>query len=68
MEKFHPSCNSFLLRYVDFGMRGVAISIGAPDMNAVAERFVGSVRREALDHFLLINRSQIKAILTEYIG
>jgi hypothetical protein len=26
------------------------------------------VRREALDHFLIINRNQLKVVLTEYIG
>jgi hypothetical protein len=36
-------------------------------MNAIAERFIGSIRREALDHFLIINRNQLKAILAEYI-
>jgi len=46
----------------------VAISVGAPDMNAIAERFIGSVRREALDHFIIIDRNQLKTILKEYIG
>ena len=37
-------------------------------MDAITERFVGSVRREALDHFLIINWNQVKNILTEYIA
>jgi len=37
-------------------------------MNALAERFIGSVRREALDYFLLFNEKQIKSILHEYIN
>jgi len=36
-------------------------------MNALAERFVGSTRREALDYFLLFNENQIMKILKEYI-
>ncbi len=36
-------------------------------MNTIAERFVGSVRREALDHFLLISQQQISHILEDYI-
>ena len=36
-------------------------------MNSIAERFVGSVRREALDYHLLINERQIRKILSEYI-
>jgi putative transposase len=63
----HDNATQFKLRYVDYGLRGIAISVGAPDMNAIAERFIGSVRREALDHFLIINRHQLKTILMEYI-
>ncbi len=36
-------------------------------MNSIAERFIGSVRREALDYFLTMNKNQLKNILTEYI-
>ena len=36
-------------------------------MNALAERFIGLVRREALDYFLLIIEKQISRILQEYI-
>ncbi len=36
-------------------------------MNALAERFVGSVRREALDYYLLISEKQLMRILQEYI-
>ena len=32
-----------------------------------AERFIGSVRREALDYYLLISETQIVNILQEYI-
>ena len=35
-------------------------------MNALAERFVGSVRREALDYYLLISEKQIMRLLIEY--
>ena len=37
-------------------------------MNSIAERFVGSVRRETLDYYLLINEKQIIKILHEYIA
>ena len=36
-------------------------------MNAIAERFVGSVRREMLDSFIIFNEKQLKNILNEYI-
>ena len=37
-------------------------------MNAIAERFVGTLRRECLDRHIIINEAQLKRILTEYIG
>ena len=36
-------------------------------MNALAERLIGSVRREALDFYLLVSEKQIMKILHEYI-
>ena len=37
-------------------------------MNSIMERFFGSLRREALDNFLLIGRGQIETILEEYVA
>jgi putative transposase len=48
-------------------MKGIATSVEAPNMNAIAERFVGSVRREALDHYIILSRTQLKTILADYI-
>ena len=55
------------LNYFDFGIKGIRTSVQAPNMNSIAERFVGSIRREALDFYLLINERQIRKILSEYI-
>jgi putative transposase len=41
--------------------------VKAPNMNALAERFIGSARREALDHYLLMSEKQISRILQEYV-
>ncbi len=41
--------------------------VGAPNANAVCERFLGSVRRECLDHLLLIGLRPIARVLKEYV-
>ena len=38
----------------------------APRANAIAKRFVGSLRRELLDHILIINQRHAAAVLCQY--
>ncbi|MFC1669073.1 integrase core domain-containing protein [Spirochaetota bacterium] len=57
----------FFLDYVNYGIIDVCTSVKAPNMNSIAERFVGSVRREALNYFIILNKKQLKNILSEYI-
>jgi transposase InsO family protein len=64
----HDQAAQFNLNYFAYGLKGIKISVNAPNMNAIAERFVGSVRREALDYYLLFSEKQIINILQEYIG
>ena len=37
-------------------------------MNSIMERFFRTVKREALDNFLLLGRDQIQGILQEYVA
>ena len=55
------------LNYIAYGIEGIKTSVEAPNMNALAERFIGSVRQEAMDYYLLISEKQIIKILQEYI-
>ena len=54
--------------YDTYGIEGVSTSIQAPNMNAHVERFIGSLRREALDWFVIFGERQLRRILTEYIA
>ena len=40
----------------------------APRANAICERFVGSLRRECLDHMLVIGELQLLRVLKEYVS
>ncbi len=53
--------------YSGYGIKGVNICTAAPNMNAFVERVNGSIRREALDHFLLISEKQIRKIMKSYV-
>ena len=40
----------------------------APKENAITERFLGSVRRECLDHLLVLGEAHLRRILAAYVG
>ncbi|MCA1836655.1 MAG: transposase, partial [Actinobacteria bacterium] len=42
--------------------------VRAPQANAIAERWIGTVRRELLDRILIVNRRHLMAVLTEYVA
>jgi putative transposase len=39
----------------------------APRANAICERFLGSVRRECLDHLLILQEKQLQRVLRAYV-
>jgi transposase InsO family protein len=48
------------------GMKIIRTPIRAPNANAYAERWVGTLRRECLDRILIINRHQLEHVLRIY--
>jgi putative transposase len=44
----------------------IRTAVRAPNMNAVSERFVGSVRRELLDHVLVLDEEHLGSVLRQY--
>jgi len=49
------------------GIRIVASPPQAPRVNAVCERFIGTLRRELLDRLLIVNEQHLRRVLTEFL-
>jgi transposase InsO family protein len=50
------------------GVRVVRTPVRAPRANAIAERWVGTVRRECLDWLLILGRGHLEQVLEEYVA
>jgi putative transposase len=50
------------------GVRVIRTPIRAPRANAVAERWVGTVRRDCLDHVLIFGRRHVDTVLEAYLA
>jgi transposase InsO family protein len=48
------------------GIRDRPILPGSPWQNGVAERLIGTVRRECLDRLLIFGESQLRRVLASY--
>jgi putative transposase len=62
--------NSGELRSIDYsvyGIRDVATVPYSPDMNAYAERFVGSIRRECLDRLFIFTEKHLRNVVKTYV-
>jgi transposase InsO family protein len=53
---------------VGIGIKELKTPYQAPKANAFCERFMGSLKRECLDHMLIISQRQCRQIVKEYIS
>ncbi len=49
------------------GIEVLRTPIKAPRANAICERLLGSVRRECLDHILVVSETHLRRVLGEYV-
>lgn len=49
------------------GIKEVKTPFEAPRANAVCERFIGSMRRECLNHFLILHQRQLSLVVRRYV-
>ena len=50
------------------GIRPVITAPRAPGQNPFVERVTGSIRRECLDHFLILNETHLYRLLRAYVA
>lgn len=51
----------------EMGSQPVRTAFRSPWQNGVAERWVGSCRRDLLDHVIVLNEGHLKRLMTEYV-
>jgi transposase InsO family protein len=49
------------------GIRILRTPVRAPRANAIAERWIGTLRRELLDRMLIVHRRHLERVLAEYV-
>ena len=57
----------FVERARRLGVETVLTPVRAPRANAIAERVVGTLRRECLDRLVILNAAHLRAVLTEFV-
>ena len=57
---------NFVAMTRDMGMEEVLTAPRSPWQNPYAERFVGSIRRECLDHVIVMGEKRLRKILRSY--
>ena len=59
--------SDFVARASRIGIHTILTPVRAPNANAVAERVIGTLRRECLDHMIVVNERHLARVLREYV-
>jgi transposase InsO family protein len=52
--------------FISLGARVIKTPVRAPRANAIAERWIGTVRRECTDRLLIYSERHLRRVLAEY--
>jgi hypothetical protein len=60
--------DDFKLHINNFGLEDMPTAPRSPWQNPIAERVLGTLRRECLDHMIILNEKHLHSVLDEYIN
>jgi transposase InsO family protein len=63
-QKFRCALDGWLWKVM--GIRGIPTPVRAPDCNAICERVMGTLKREALNHFVFVSEAHLRRTLWEF--
>ncbi|MBV9894816.1 MAG: transposase [Chloroflexi bacterium] len=58
----------FRRRAQRIGIDGIRTPIHSPKANAIVERVIGTLRRECLDHLIVLDEQHLAAVLAEFVA
>jgi putative transposase len=58
----------FKIHIRKFGLEDTPTAPRSPWQNPIAERLIGTLRRECLDHMIILNERHLRSVLDEYIN
>ncbi|MEA3336011.1 MAG: integrase core domain-containing protein, partial [Chloroflexota bacterium] len=50
------------------GIKEIRTPVGAPNANAICERYIGTLRRECLDHMIILNHKHLYGVSQEFVA
>ena len=59
--------HDFRQRARRIGIDAIATPIASPRANAIVERFIGTLRRECLDHLIILDERHLRSVLDQFV-